>query len=282
MKQMEQILPLLPDCYAESLRRLSWEGLEEIRLGTGRPLRLLRAGREEELRPLGDAPMLEDLLRRACRQSVYACADSLRQGYLTVEGGHRIGICGAGVMERGVLQNLSMPSSVVIRIAHEIPGCANDLLPKLRGSTLLLGPPGSGKTTLLRDAVRLLSDRRRQRMGLADQRGEVSAMVSGVPQLQVGSRTDVLVRVDKAAAVLMLLRTMNPQWIAMDEITAPEDAAALEQAAYCGVNLLATAHGSGLEDLKRRPLYRRLLDGGVFETVAVLRADKSYTVEELS
>lgn len=282
MKQMEQILPLLPDCYAESLRRLSWEGLEEIRLGTGRPLRLLRAGREEELRPLGDEAMLEDLLRRACRQSVYACADSLRQGYLTVEGGHRIGICGAGVMERGVLQNLSMPSSVVIRVAHEIPGCANDLLPKLRGSTLLLGPPGSGKTTLLRDAVRLLSDRRRQRVGLADQRGEVSAMVSGVPQLQVGSRTDVLVRVDKAAAVLMLLRTMNPQWIAMDEITAPEDAAALEQAAYCGVNLLATAHGSGLEDLKRRPLYRRLLDGGVFETVAVLRADKSYTVEELS
>ena len=282
MKQMEQILPLLPDCYAESLRRLSWEGLEEIRLGTGRPLRLLRAGREEELRPLGDGAMLEDLLRRACRQSVYACADSLRQGYLTVEGGHRIGICGAGMTERGVLQNLSMPSSVVIRIAHEILGCANDLLPKLRRSTLLLGPPGSGKTTLLRDAVRLLSDRRRQRVGLADQRGEVSAMVSGVPQLQVGTRTDVLVRVDKAAAVLMLMRTMNPQWIAMDEITAPEDAAALEQAAYCGVNLLATAHGSGLEDLKRRPLYRRLLDGGVFETVAVLRADKSYTVEELS
>lgn len=282
MKPMEQILPLLPDCYAGPLGRMSWEGLEELRLGTGRPLRLLRAGREEELWPLADSNMLEDLLRRACRQSVYACADSLRQGYLTVEGGHRIGICGTGVTEHGILQNLCTPSSAVIRIAHGVPGCADALLPRLRQSTLILGPPGSGKTTLLRDAVAQLSDRRRQRVGLADERGELSAMVSGVAQLHVGSRTDVLVRVDKAAAVMMLLRTMNPQWIAMDEITAPPDVAALEQAAYCGVNLLATAHGSGLEDLRQRPLYRRLLETGVFRMAAVLRPDKSYTVEELT
>lgn len=281
MKPMEQILPLLPDCYAKVLGRMSWEGLEELRLGTGRPLRLMRAGREEEVWPLGTPEMLEDLLRRACRQSVYACAGSLRQGYLTVEGGHRIGICGTGVAERGEMQNLTLPSSAAIRIAHAVPGCADGLLPKLRQSTLLLGPPGSGKTTLLRDAVCQLSDRRRQRVGLADERGELSASVSGVPQLHVGSRTDVLVQVEKASAVMMLLRTMNPQWIAMDEITAPEDVAALEQAAYCGVNLLATAHGSGLEDLRRRPLYRRLLETGVFRTAAVLRPDKSYTVEEL-
>lgn len=280
MKQMEQILPLLPECYAAPLRRLSWEGLEEIRMGTGRPLRLLRSGREEELWPLAEPEHLEDLIRRACRQSVYACAGSLRQGYLTVEGGHRIGVCGAGVIQNGVLQNLRSPSSAVIRVAHQILGCADGLLPRLHQSTLILGPPGSGKTTLLRDAVRQLSDRRRQRVGLVDERGELSATVDGEAQLQVGGRTDVLLQVDKATAVMMLLRTMNPQWIAVDEITAPADIAALEQAAYCGVRLLATAHGSGLEDLRRRPLYRRLLEAGVFQTAVVLRGDKSYTVEE--
>lgn len=282
MKQMEQILPLLPDRYAGALRETSWEGIEELRLGTGRPLRLLRRGREEELWPLASQEDLEDLLRRACRQSVYACADSLRQGYVTVEGGHRIGVCGAGVTERGEVRNLHLPSSVAIRVAHQIPGSADSLMPKLTKSTLLLGPPGSGKTTLLRDAVRQLSDRKRQRVGLVDERGELSASVGGVAQLNIGTRTDVLVHVDKAAAIMMLLRTMSPQWIAVDEITAPEDIAALEQAAYCGVRLLATAHGDTLDDLRRRPLYRRLMSMGLFPSVAVLRWDKSYTVEEVS
>lgn len=282
MKQMEQILPLLPDQYAAALRKTAWDGIEELRLGTGRPLRLWRNGREEELWPLARQEDLEDLLRRACRQSVYACADSLRQGYVTVEGGHRIGVCGTGVTERGEMRNLHLPSSIVIRVAHQVPGCADGLMPGLGQSTLLLGPPGSGKTTLLRDAVRQLSDRRRQRVGLADERGELSASVGGAAQLNIGSRTDVLLHVDKAAAVMMLLRTMNPQWIAVDEITAPEDITALEQAAYCGVRLLATAHGSCLGDLRRRPLYRRLMDAGVFQSVAVLKWDKSYTVEEVS
>lgn len=281
MKQMEQILPLLPDCYGRQLQTCGWESLEEIRLAAGQPLRLRRSGREEELWPLAGPEDLEDLLRRACRQSVYACVDSLRQGFLTVEGGHRIGVCGAGVMENGAVHTIRSPSSLTIRVAHAAPGCADGLLPSLTESTLLLGPPGSGKTTLLRDAVRQLSDRRRQRVGLADERGEVAACTGGVPQLNVGGRTDVLTAVDKAAAVMMLLRTMNPQWIALDEVTAPADIQALDQAAYCGVRLLATAHGSGLEDLRRRPLYRRLAEAGIFKNVVLLRQDKSYTIEEV-
>ncbi len=281
MKQMEQILPLLPDCYGRQLQTCSWEGLEEIRLAAGQPLRLRRCGREEELWPLAGPEHLEDLLLRACRQSVYACADSLRRGFLTVEGGHRIGVCGMGVMEHGAVHTIRSPSSLNIRIAHGVTGCADRLLPMLTESTLLLGPPGSGKTTLLRDAVRQISDRRRQRVGLADERGEVAACMDGTPQLAVGGRTDVLTAIDKPTAVMMLLRTMNPQWIALDEVTAPADIQALNQAAYCGVRLLATAHGGGLEDLRRRPLYRRLTDAGIFKRVVLLRQDKSYTMEEV-
>lgn len=279
---MDEILKLLPDCYEVQLRAKKWDGLEEIRLGCGRPLRLLWTGREEELWPLGTREQLEDVLRRASRQSVYACAETIRQGFLTVEGGHQIGICGFGVIHDGAIHTIRTPSSLVIRVARQVRGFGDKLLPYLTASTLLLGPPGSGKTTLLRDAVRQLSDNRRQRVGLVDQRGELSASVDGWPQLPVGRRTDVLLNVDKAAAVMMLLRTMSPQWIAVDEITAPEDLEALDQAAYCGVRLLATAHGDSMEDLQRRPLYGRLMERGVFQRVCLLRRDKSYTIEEVS
>lgn len=250
-------------------------------MGCGRPLQLLLGGREEELWPLGTRDDLEDVLRRASRQSVYACTETIRQGFLTVEGGHRIGICGFGVIHDGTLHTLRTPSSLVIRVARQVGGFGDKLLPKLTDSTLLLGPPGSGKTTLLRDAVRQLSDNRRQRVGLVDERGELSASVDGQPQLQIGRRTDVLVNVDKAAAVMMLLRTMNPQWIAMDEITERRDLEAMEQAAYCGVRLLATAHGETMDDLRQRPLYRSLLERGIFSRVCLLRRDKSYTIEEV-
>ena len=281
MKQKQQILPLLPAVYGAQLEQTDWAKLEELRLGTGRPMVLRSLGREQILRPLCQPQQLEEVLRRACRQSVYAYNDTVRQGYLTVPGGHRIGICGSGVAQQGGLQTIRAPSSLVIRVAHEVQGCADRLLPQLTESTLILGAPGSGKTTLLRDAVRQLSDKGRQWIGLADERGEVSAMSDGLPQLQIGGRTDVLVQVEKAEAVMMLLRTMSPQWIAMDEITAPGDLEALERAAYCGIRLLATAHGDSLQDLQRRPLYRKLLQTGVFRRAVLLRSDKTYTIEEV-
>ena len=278
---MEQLLPLLPDEHAGQLSKMELEGLEEIRLRVGQPLLLRFAEKETALRPIVRQAQLEELVRRACRQSVYAHAETLRQGYVALEGGHRIGICGFGVMQDGTLHALRAPSSVMIRIAREVPGCADRLLSAVTDSTLLLGPPGSGKTTLLRDLVCQLSNRRRKRIGLADERGEISACVQGVPQLQIGCRTDVLVSIPKSAAAMMLLRNMNPQWIAVDEITAPADVQALEQAAYCGVRLLATAHGADLEDLRRRPVYRQLMAAGVFRTIVVLGADKSYTIREV-
>lgn len=282
MKMNQNLLDLLPENHARQFSTRDWEGLEELRLGGGRPLRLRYSDRERELWPSVSAEEVEQALHRACRHSTYAYTDTIRRGYVTVAGGHRIGICGFGVTEGRSVQTLTSVSSLNIRVARQVMGCAGYLLPRLNQSTLLLGPPGSGKTTLLRDAVRLLSDKRKQYVGLADERGELSAVTEGKLQLSVGGRTDVLVNVPKAEAVMMLLRTMNPDWIALDEITAPEDIDALERAVYCGVKLLATAHGDTMEDLHRRPLYRKLMATGVFRQVAVLRRDKSYTVQEVT
>ncbi len=270
-------MELLPEPYVRQLCERDFEKLEEIRLGVGRPLRLRYAGRERELWPQADQSMVEDVLARACHQSVYAYSETIRQGYVTIEGGHRIGICGFGVRDGKELRTIRSPTSLNIRIAREVMGCANGLLPHLQESTLLLGPPGSGKTTLLRDAIRQLSDKYHQTIGLVDERGELAAEL----RLQVGSRTDVLTNVSKAQGVLMLIRTMNPQWVAVDEITDPKDLEAMDQAAYCGVRLLATAHGETMQSLSQRPLYQRLLELGLFRQIVILKQDKSYSIEHI-
>ena len=153
--------------------------------------------------------------------------------------------------------------------------------------TLILAPPGLGKTTLLRDLIRSVSEGEGcapLRISLADERGEVAAMYNGVPQMEVGRRTDVAEGCPKAQGLMLLLRAMNPQVLAVDEITAPEDVQALTAAAGCGVTLLATAHGESRADLERRSLYRPLLEEGLFRFLVGIRREgegRAYTVKEL-
>jgi len=281
MSAFKQIMPLLPERYASQFRMEDFTSLEEIRMGCGRPVRLRYRVGERELLPYAERSDVEEVLQRACQRSMYAYENTITQGYVTVAGGHRIGLCGTGVFCRETLQNMKEPSSVNIRIARECMGFANEAIKQLRSSALLLGPPGCGKTTLLRDLIRQLSDHRRQNIGLADERGELSATEGGKPQLHIGIRTDVLVHVPKGQAMMMLLRTMSPHWIAVDEITSPKDIEAMEEISYCGVHLLATAHGSSINDLMNRPLYQRLMDKKLFDQVILIKKDKSYTVEEL-
>lgn len=178
-------------------------------------------------------------------------------------------------MEGGVLRTFRRVTSLAIRVPHTVPGVARPLLPRLTAdgslqSTLILSPPGLGKTTLLRDLIRCISTGEGiapLRVGVADERGELGA---GDLRPFLGPRTDVLENVPKAMALLMLLRGMAPQVLAADEITAPEDLRAMEEAAGCGAVLLATAHGRDLDDLRRRPLYRDLLDSGIFQRYVLL------------
>ena len=278
---MERLIELLPKVHAEQLTKQELEGAEEIRLSVGQPMSIRYCDRETQFWPQLRQEQLEQVVFTACRQSVYAYTETLRHGFITLEGGHRIGVCGFGVILNGSVQTIRSVSSLVIRIAGQVFGCAGKLVYQVQDSALILGPPRSGKTTLLRDLVRQISDVREQRVSLVDERCELSAGVSGLPQLQIGKRTDVMVNVPKAVAAMMLLRTMAPQWIAMDEITLAEDIAVMEQIAYCGVRVLATAHGAGLDDLYHRPLYRSMMERGIFRHVILLKADKSYSVKEI-
>lgn len=281
MEAINQIMPLLPERYAAQIRDGEFNRMEEIRIRSGYPVRIRYRCGERELLPISDQAVVEEVLERACQRSIYAYSDTIANGYVTVPGGHRIGLCGSGVWNGSKIEHIKEPSSLNIRIAKQVIGCADNAIRSLSCSTLIFGPPGCGKTTLLRDLIRQLSDKRHQNVGVADERGELSAMCGGRSQLDLGARTDIMVQVPKGHAMMCLLRTMNPQWIAVDEITSPGDIAAMEEIAYCGVHVLATAHGTCLEDLQRRPLYRSILDRKIFEQVLLMDMQKNYRMEEI-
>ena len=266
---------------------------EEFRLRAGRPMTVLLPGGEVPLDAFVEPEELETLCDLATEFSRYAAAETLREGYLSVRGGFRVGLCGTAVMKDGANTNLKNFSSAVVRIAREKRGIADELAPKLFpdgefASTLILSPPGGGKTTLLRDLVRRLSEGVEgcgpRRVSLIDERGEVAVMYRGEPQMDVGPHTDVLDACPKALGIPIVLRAMNPQIIAVDEITGREDLKAAARAAGCGVRLLATIPAADVEELTQKPLYRQLLEDRVFRlAVRIVRteAGRAYEVEEL-
>lgn len=260
---------------------------EELRLRAGRlPTALLPEGE----RPLAGRSVtardLESVLEAATQASAHTALDKVAAGFITVRGGVRVGLCGVASESGGSVLALRRLSGMALRIPGEALGCASALWPQLAEDglpdTLLLSPPGGGKTTLLRELVRLASAQ--WRVSLLDERGEVAGALDGTPVFDVGAHTDVLTGVDKRRGAAMLLRSMNPQVLAMDEISAPEDVAAARQAAGCGVTLLATAHARDAEELALRPVYRELLALGVFRRAVVItlcRGRRRYELREL-
>ena len=292
MEGWDKVVPQFLREMLSSLDPKARDAVEELRLREGFPLAVVQAGEEWTHPAWRGRPLTEEALRRvletAGRGSVHTVLDQLRSGYVTAAGGVRVGICGEGATREGELLSFRRITSLALRVPHALPGVARPLLPQLAeggelSNTLILSPPGLGKTTLLRDLIRCVSlgeGVRPRRVGVADERGGLGA---GALRRHLGPRTDVLENCPKAAALLMLLRGMAPQVLAVDEITAPEDLRAIQEAAGCGVTLLATAHGGSWEELRLRPLYRELLDQGIFRTFVVLslaQGKRVYTVRK--
>lgn len=292
---MEQVWRIFPPRIREELKRLSeadWAALEEIRLRPGQPPLLCTGERRRFLFGSVTQEELEQVLQLASRASMHTVLSQLRQGFLTLEGGHRLGVCGTVRLRDGEIHAIEPLSSMNLRIARQMCGIGERLVPQLCpeghfDSTLILAPPGAGKTTLLRDVIRCLSDGVGgvpHRVGLADERGEVAALYRGEPQLYTGRNTDVMDGCPKAQGLMLLLRGMNPQVLCADEITQVQDIQAISMALGCGVSLLCTAHGRERADLQRRPVYRELLEQGAFRYLVLIQVEhgvRRYCVEEL-
>ncbi|MCX7615673.1 MAG: ATPase, T2SS/T4P/T4SS family, partial [Clostridiales bacterium] len=214
------------------------------------------------------------VLDRATQSSVHSYLNSLKNGFVTIAGGHRIGICGSAVMKDGEISSFRDFSSLSIRVAKEVKGISDELVSVIMNAgafngTLIISPPGGGKTTLLRDMIRILSET--YRIGVADERSELAGVYRGNAQFDLGVKTDVIDSCPKNVSIMMLLRGMNPEIIAVDEITKQEDADALLSAHHCGVSLLATAHAENIRDIKEKPMYRSLIELDAFRNIVFIR-----------
>ena len=289
LKSAARYLPMEIQAALERIPAGEQPRCEEVRLRAGRALSVSIGGKERVLSPpfMVERQQLSRLVETATRSSAYLAQDTMKEGYITLEGGHRLGLCGRLSLKNGEPSSLGEISSASIRIAREISGVGSQIIgPLTEGgfkSTLLLSPPGLGKTTLLRDLIRLLYGEG-LRVGVADERGELAGTYGGEAQFDLGRMTDIVDRAPKSAGILMLLKNMSPQIIAVDEITSPEDIAAMRTAAYCGVELLASAHAEDIADLSVRPLYRSLMELNIFRRAVVIGSEdgrRQYTVKEI-
>lgn len=308
MERRDQLVRIFPKEIRMILQGLSVDfgKVQEIRMRIQAPLLIIVNGREYVVTAGGQLvcgadridrnvfvvsrEMLQETMEYVSSHSRYAFEEEIRQGFLTIQGGHRIGLAGRVVMDEYGIRTIKHIAFLNIRLAHQVRGCADRIMPYLYlsqgrcgetgnscpGHTLIISPPRCGKTTLLRDIIRQLSDggngREGVTVGVVDERSEIAACYQGIPQNDLGIRTDVLDCCPKARGMMMLIRSMSPQVVAVDEIGGKDDLEALQYVMNCGCKVVATVHGQSFEDVKKKPGLGEMVEEKLFERYLVLDA----------
>ena len=271
--------------------RVDFRRMQEIRIRAGAPFMVVYDGAEYFVEEDGKMTRwvgnpycicqedIKETMEFISNYSMYAFEEELRQGFITIQGGHRVGVAGKTILEQGRIKNIRCISFINIRLAHEIIGCADGVMPYIRQGdsiyhTLIISPPRCGKTTLLRDMIRQLSNggqgRKGLNVGVVDERSELGACYQGRPQNDMGYQTDILDCCPKKEGMMLLVRSMSPKVIAVDEIGFREDVEALEYVMSCGIRILATVHGRNMEEIQGKPVLGNLVREKLFQRYILL------------
>lgn len=282
MIDTEDVLNVLPQGIKNVLKNYSsLYGLQEIRIKVNKPLMLLISDKEIICSYISTDEDIRIILQRISNYSIYAFEEEIKQGYITIKGGHRVGICGRCVIENNSIKTIKNISSINFRISREVVGCSNKLIPFVVHNnrilnTIIISPPKCGKTTLLRDMARNISDGLSnadltgKKVCIVDERSELAGCLEGIPQMNVGIRTDVLDACLKSEGIMMAIRSMSPEVVICDEIGTQKDMNSIMTAINCGISLITSIHGNGIEDLYERIVFKELMDNQIFKRAIVL------------
>ncbi len=273
--------------------------IEEIRIRNSKPIILKLNNSEKIINYIVQTEDVLNILQSVCENSIYSYQNQICEGFITIKGGHRIGITGSAVIENNQVKNLNYISNLNFRIARQIIGCSNNIIKEIINqeentiyNTLIVSPPGAGKTTLLRDIIRNLSNGTEKitgkNIGVVDERGEIAAMYKGIPQNDLGIRTDIIENIKKSIGMKMLIRSMAPEIIVADEIGSKEDVQEINYAVCSGIKGIFTAHGNSLEDLKLNPAIAELIEKYIFERLIFIdknnkgKVNKIYALDKIN
>ena len=265
-----------------SINEKEIETLEEIRIRVSKPIILKVANKEIIVEYIVTTQDILEIVEKITENSMYSYQQQICSGYITLKGGHRVGISGNVVMEENKVINVNYIYSLNFRIARQIIGVAEKVVNEVMkndeiSNTLIISKPGAGKTTILRDLIRIIS--KTKTVGVVDERGEIAAMYKNEPQNDLGIKVDLLSNISKSFGIKMLVRSMSPDVIVADEIGTKEDIEAIKYAVTSGVNGIFTAHANNIEDIKKSPILKELLDLNLIDKIIILDKNNRENIE---
>lgn len=278
----EEILRILPTDISNEVREyLKSEYLQEIRIKANKPLIINLSSKEIILKRIATVSDIKQTLVKISNYSLYAYEEELRQGYITIKGGHRVGIAGECVVDQGEIRTIRNISSINIRVCREVKGCSNEIMKYIVSNdkvynTLIISPPKCGKTTILRDIARNISNGMPinnltgKKVSIIDERSEIASCFNGIPQLDIGIRSDILDNCLKKDGMIMAIRSLSPEVLVCDEIGTKQDIESLNMAFNSGVNIIITIHGYNIEDIYKRRVLNGLLENSILDRIVVL------------